>query len=119
MTIEIEPLDVGPRAIFEIGILTQIPEIIVNDLLNTIHKSEEEILKLIEDRGYRVGEGSHVEIPQELTSTMKDFDLTRHSIINGKGLAVATIGILKGDKEKLNRLNNIIEKWTDEKDSRT
>jgi hypothetical protein len=110
MTIELEPIDKGPRSIFELGILTQLPDI-VDDLLNTSHKSERDILELIEDRGFRVGEGSPIDIPQELTSTLRGFGLKRHSIIDEEGRVVATIGILKGDENKLEELNAIIKEW--------
>jgi hypothetical protein len=50
---------------------------------------------------------------------MVNFDLKRHTVINKEGLGVASIGVLKGDKEELNRLNNIIEKWRKEKGSST
>lgn len=117
MRFELEPMDRGPRSIFELIILTQLPGI-VDDLLNTSYESERVILELIEDRGFRVGEGSPVDIPQELTSALCGFDLKRHPIIDEEGRAVATIGILKGDKNRLEELNAIIKEWETSQDNK-
>lgn len=116
MTIELEPIDKGPRSIFELSIFTQLPGI-VDDLINTSYESERAILELIEDRGFRVGEGSSVDIPQEFTSTLSGFDLKRHPIIDKEGKIVATIGILKGDENRLEELNVIIKEWETSQDN--
>lgn len=111
-TTEFESIDKGPRSIFEITILTQLPGN-VDDLLNTTHESEEYILELIEKRGFRLGEGLPVDTPKELANDLVGFDLKRHAVINQEGKAVAAIGVLKGDKNKLERLNIIIDRWQD------
>lgn len=110
MRLELEPVDKGPRSIFELITLTQLPGI-VDDLLNTTFNSEDELLELIEGKGFRIGEGLLVDIPEELKDTLQDYVLKRHSIIDEKDLAVATVGVLIGDKEKLDKLNKIIETW--------
>lgn len=106
---EFEPLDEGPRSIFEITVLTQLPDMIVDDLLNSTFGSEEEWLNAIEERGYTVAEGNTVETPEELQVALKDFDLQRHVIINEEGMQVAAIGVLKGNEDRLNELNRIIK----------
>ena len=112
MKLEFAPIDRGPRSIFELGILTQIPDI-VDDLLNTTYNSEEELLELIEGRGFRMGEGLLMNTPEELKDALHGYVLKRHSIIDEKGLAVAAVGVLEGDEKMLGKLNKIIKEWQD------
>ena len=110
MRFELEPMDKDPRSIFELIILTQLPGV-VDDLLNTTFNSEDELLELIEEKGFIMGEGLPVSFPEGLKNTLQDYVLKRHCIFDEKGFTVATVGVLVGNKEKLDKLNKIIETW--------
>jgi len=110
MSFENEPTDKRHRSIFETMIFTQFPGI-VDDLLDTTYTSDDEIRKLIEDRGYHLGEEAAVWTPPELENDLNDFDLVRYGVVGEEGKSVAAIGILKGDEEKLSKLRVIIDGW--------
>ncbi len=109
----VERAESGPKSIFEIGYYDLDPsDDRLTKLLNTSYDSSESLFGAIEEFDHRaVGDGDKIRVSSELEGILEGFRTRRHRVVDSKGHIVAHVGILNGDENKLQKLNQIIEDW--------